>query len=172
MTIPFREEIDTTLNHNYDDLTINWFRLQGLDKIKAIIRKEVNTELDKRIYLFGRHDDCFKKGAQIFIHLYDLPADTQEFEKTYNFYEKQRKSFNLTNNRKFNETILNLSLISDHFHEHNSFQVKDGNTRRRIVHIYRNNYRGIIVVFSLDTNEFIENSFFNEVAENCEIKNT
>ncbi len=170
MTNTFREEIDTTVEHQYDVLTFEWFRIQNLNNIRAIIRKECYSEQDKRIYLFGRHDDCFQKGAQIFIHLYNFPTDNSEYEEKLSNYEEQRKSFPLNNKQKFNDTILSLPLLSKEFHEHLTFQTKDGSTRRRIVHSYRNKDKGIIIIYSLDANDFIENSFFNEVAKNCTIE--
>lgn len=107
-----KEVIDTTVNHEYEFLNFEWFTIKNLEKIKAVIRKEGNSEGEKSIYLFGRHDDCFQKGAQIFVYLFNLPLEQNKYEKKMSFYEEQRSSFNLKPKQIFSDSILSLPSIS------------------------------------------------------------
>ncbi|HEY5369950.1 MAG TPA: hypothetical protein VIJ75_13270 [Hanamia sp.] len=165
----FREEIDTRNSNSPEVFKYDWLTINGLNNLKAVIRKQTFSANDKRIYLFGKHDDCVMEGAQIFIHLFELPKGKNELDKQFHFYDDQHKNFFLSERRKFDSSVLSLKNIPDTFVSHKAFQTKDGRFRKRIVHLYEYEHIALMIVYSLNSIEFIENSFFKIIAENIQV---
>ena len=159
-------EIDTREARTPDSFSIEWFSITNLKDFKTVIRQESHAVNDKRVYLFGKNDDCLRNGAQIFVYLFNLPDEQKQFGQQLLFYKDQQKGYLLTDKRKFDKSILHLPHISDSF-SHEAFQTRDGKYRKRIVHIYQDEQRACMVIYSLDDIVFEENSFFNTFAKNA-----
>ena len=81
ITYPYRYEIDTRNGDSMNEFIVKWFVIKKIDTIKVVIRQESYNEVDNTIYLFGRTEDCSKKGAQIFVYLYDLAIAQNSYEE-------------------------------------------------------------------------------------------
>lgn len=170
MEFPYRFEIDTKNQPETAELGVNWFIIKNISKLQGIIRKEFYSENDKTIYLFSRHEKDLNNGAQIFVHLFDLPENKIEFEQCINNYKENEDGFLLTNKKKPQQNYLQLLNSDFELFETYLFQVKDGRYRKRIVHVYEQENKGILIVYSLNDNKFIENTFFKLFTEVCEIR--
>lgn len=139
----------------------NGCRLSGLNRSAMVLRHERYTKDSyDSIYLFARRQE---HGAQVFIDVFpNMPIKT-EWERQLIFYEEQKKNFRLPPGQKFNESYLAPTAIG--FCRHRAFRTRDGQRRWRIVHIFEGKNRNILLVYSHNTNDFINSEFFSVVSQ-------
>ena len=119
-------------------------------------------------YLFGKEEGGAFEGPQVFLHAFRLPEGEAEFQREMRCYEADRRAFKLERGHQFHDGFLTPRHVMPDFN-HQAFQVRDGPTRRRIVHVYRAEGEAAIVVFSLNSARFASNSFFAKVCNNLKI---
>jgi hypothetical protein len=167
MRTPREREIDTTKDRRRRGFSAAGVRLSGIRDIPMVLHHETWLEPEDTIDLFGRDPEAKRYGAQVFIQIYPLPEGLQLFRREWAFYRRQKRSF-LVEGKKFeNSLLLPQSLASALKRE--SFQMRDGAYRRRIVHIAEFPSRAIIMVYPLNAARFASSSFFQQVRESLEI---
>ena len=143
--------------------------LAALRQTALILRHEHYTdELQHKIYLFAREPEL---GAQVFLHAFPMPEGEKEFLKELDFYLGQRKDFRLPSGPAFDASVLAPS-SSKGFESHIAFRTRDGKYRRRLVHSFVGTKRAMLLVYSLDSVEFLKSAFFNQVSQNLSLADT
>lgn len=160
-------EIDTTAEGAPHSFSAVGIRLKDIDRILMVIRHQQWPWTADSIYLFGRDEQANRYGAQVFVEVYQLPEGAEEFQKGFDVYRKRKRGF-LVEGRKFDETLLLPRHASTGF-ERESFQVRDGAHRRRIVHSFSAPERAVVLVYSLNSAHFASSVFFQRVSESLEI---
>jgi hypothetical protein len=142
-------------------------RLKEIDRIPMVITHRQWPWPADSIYLFGRDAQAHRYGAQVFIEVYPLPEGAERFQQDFALYRKQKKGF-LVDGSKFDQSLLLPRQVAADF-ERESFQVRDGIHRRRIVHLFRAPDRAVVLVYSLSSAHFVSSIFFRQVSESLEI---
>ena len=144
-------------------------RLEALGGVPYVLRHEhYDDELQHKIYLFARHPES---GAQVFIHLFPMPAGHAEYQKELQFYVEQQQDFRLPAGRKFDASLL-APAKCEGFGGHVAFRTRDGKYRRRIVHAFTGTNRNVLLIFSLDSADFLKSRFCRRVAQHLALSDT
>lgn len=166
---PSRERgVDTTAKGVPRSFSAAGIQLKDIGRVPMLITHRQWPWRADSIYLFGRDAQGNRDAAQVFIEVYQIPGGAAEFQKDFDVYWKRKKGF-LIEGSKFDQTLLLPQKVSADF-ERESFQVRDGIHRRRIVHLFRAPDRAVLLVYSLRSAHFASSVFFRQVSESLEIK--
>jgi hypothetical protein len=143
----------------------NGCRLSGLDHSAMVLRHEryTNNSYDS-IYLFARKQE---HGAQVFIYVFPNTALKTEWKDRLTLYEEQRRNFRMPLGQKFNKSYL--APAASEFCQHTAFRTRDGRTRWRVVHTFEGKNRNVLLVYSHNTNDFINSEFFSVVSKGLSV---
>jgi hypothetical protein len=142
--------------------------LEALSHLPMVLRHEHYTgELQHTIYLFARAPE---RGAQVFIHVFPMPNGEAEYKKELEFYIDQQQDFRLAAGR-FDSSLL-APVFCEGFHSHTAFRTRDGKYRRRIVHGFVGTRRAVLLVYSLDSADFLASKFFAHVHQHLKLSDT
>jgi hypothetical protein len=145
--------------------------LTSLQETALVLRHEHYTqELNHRIYLFARDPEM---GAQVFIYIYPTYKEKgrDEYKKDMELYIKQQKKFRLPLRQSFDSSFLAPNKCSE-FQSHNAFRTRDGKYRCRIVHSFIGIKRAVLLVYSINTVNFLDSKFFNYVKKCLSLADT
>jgi hypothetical protein len=144
--------------------------LTSLQKTALVLRHEHYTrEVQHRIYLFARDPEM---GAQVFIYIYPtIQKGENEYKKDIELYMKQQKKFRLPLGQSFDSSFLAPSNCLE-FQSHTAFRTRDGKYRCRIVHSFIGIKRSILLIYSINTVNFLESKFFNYVKDRLSLADT
>ncbi|MEO6976509.1 MAG: hypothetical protein ABI144_11655 [Gallionella sp.] len=160
-------EIDTTVAGSPCNFSAVGVTLSNIDRIPMIVKHMRWPWPADSINLFNRDIEARSDGAQVFIQVYPLPDGAKEFRDGLALYRENKKGF-LVEGRRFSPSLL-LPRFSPAGFELESFQVRDGSHRRRIVHVFSATHRAIILVYSLNSAHFASSVFFRQVSESLDI---
>ena len=133
-----------------------------------MIVSDESHDVENRMEISDFDDKTHREGAQVSVHLFPLPRGAKEWRVELNFYRRQKRSFLVKSAGKFHEQILALSDVPAEF-EHEAFQTRDGRSRYRIVHTYQSPRQAAIVIYSLDSTDFLRSKCLQHVADNLKI---
>jgi len=137
-------------------------RIQALDTIPMFLRHEwYERESCDRLYYFGRAPEM---GSQVFINVFPGGDSNPNFDTMLSSYSGLRCDFRLPAGQIFGPEFLRPKAHG--FIHHEVFRVRDGRTRRRIVHRFSGAYRSLLLIYSLDTNKFLSSPFITAVSAN------
>jgi hypothetical protein len=159
--------VDTTVEGAPHSFSAVGVRLNGIDRIPMVITHRQWPWPADSIYLFGRDAQANRYGAQVCVEVYPLPEGSERFQEDFSVYRKRKKGF-LVEGSKFDQSLLLPREVSADF-ERESFQVRDGIHRRRIVHLFKAPDRAVVLVYSLNSAHFTSSVFFRQVSESLEI---
>jgi hypothetical protein len=143
--------------------------LEALRDMPIVLRHEHYTNEHQHIvYLFARDSEC---GAQVFVHVFPMPKGKAEYKKELDFYIQQQKDFRLPAGRNFDSSLL-APAGYEGFASHIAFRTRDGKCRRRIVHGLVGTKRSVLVVFSLNSADFLASQFFAHVSQHLKLSDT
>lgn len=160
-------EVDTTVEGAPNRFSAAGIRLKDIDRIPMVIRHQRWPWPADSIQLFGRDAQAKRHDAQVVVDVYPLPGGTEEFEKGFAGYRKRKRAF-LVEGSKFDESLLLPRRVSAD-HERETFQVRDGIHRRRIVHVFRSPGQAVVLAYSLNSAHFASSVFFRRVSESMAI---
>jgi hypothetical protein len=160
-------EIDTASTRAPAKFSIGDIHLWNIRSWRMIVSDE-SYDVEKRMEISDFDDKTHREGAQVSVHLFPLPRGAKEWRAELNFYRRQKRSFLVKPAGKFHEQILALSDVPAGF-EHEAFQTRDGNSRFRIVHVYRSAKQAAIVIYSLGSTGFLRSKCLQHVAGNLKI---
>jgi hypothetical protein len=169
MKYPHRQEIDTRIATAPNSFQAGIIQLDNLSEMPMVLRHQKYSAPKDTINLFCKDTNPDHPDAQVFINTFELPEGAADFQRELEFYEKKKKGFRLDGARGFESTDLQLSGVPE-IYRHDAFQVRDGAHRRRLVHAYTSQKHAVLVVFSLDNQKFLANTFFNAVIRNLKIR--
>ena len=162
--------VDTTAEGTPRQFSEVGVKLTDIDRIPMVITYRQWPWPEDSIYLFGKDAQAHRYAAQVFIHVYPLPAGTEKFHEELAMYQKQKKGF-LVEGSRFDPSLLLPRSVAADF-ERQSFQTRDGIHRRRIVHLFSAPHRAIILVYSLNSAHFASSVFFRQVSESLKLGET
>jgi hypothetical protein len=144
--------------------------LTSLQETPLVLRHEHYTqEYSHRIYLFARDPEM---GAQVFIYIYPTTQKGKyEYKKDIELYVKQQKKFRLPLGQSFDSSFLAPS-NSLEFQSHTAFRTRDGKYRCRVVHSFIGIKRTVLLVYSINTVNFLDSKFFNYVKGHLSLADT
>lgn len=166
MRIAREREIDTTKLAAQSSFSAAGVKISGLAEMPAIIQHKRWPWAEDCLYLFGRDPHSIRYNAQIFVHIFPMPEGRNCFQKELGFYRKQKKGF-LLEGHKFKRAML--APKAEEGTDHEAFQTRDGIHRRRIVHAFRAENRAVLLVYSLDSAQFLSSSFFEKLKSHIAI---
>jgi len=124
--------------------------------------------VERRMEITDYDDKTHRQGAQVSVYLFPLPRGANDWNTELSFYRRQKRGFLVKPAGKFHEQILALSDVPAEF-EHEAFQTRDGRSRYRIVHVYRSVRQAAMVIYSLNSTNFLGSKCFQHVAHNLKI---
>jgi hypothetical protein len=159
---------DSSAPNSYGD---SGCMLISLQETPLVLRHEHYTrESQHRIYLFAR-DPEMGVQAQVFIYIYPMQKGKDEYKKDIELYVKQQKKFRLPHGQSFDSSFLAPS-NSLEFQSHTAFRTRDGKYRCRVVHSFIGIKRTVLLVYSINTVNFLDSKFFNYVKGHLSLADT